>query len=96
MRELESFVQRALISSSGPRLDFTESDESAPESSALITTGVAAEPTDLRDAERLHIVKVLEATNWIIDGKRGAAKKMGLAPSTLRSKMKRLGIKRTK
>ena len=96
VRELEGIIQRALISTTGPVLDYAESDGAEPESSTSSDAVPTDESADLRAVERQHILKVLENTRWVIDGKRGAASKMGVAPSTLRSKMKRLGIKRTK
>jgi PAS domain S-box-containing protein len=48
----------------------------------------------LADAERQHILSVLRATRWMIAGKGGAAEILDLPPSTLRSKMKKLGIVR--
>ena len=47
----------------------------------------------LVEHERRYILSVLEATNWRIKGARGAAKLLGLPPSTLYGKMKKLGIK---
>jgi len=94
VRELEGMIQRALISTAGPVLEYTGSDSSEPDRLTLSDTDFANESADLRSVERQHILKVLESTQWVIDGKRGAASKMGVAPSTLRSKMKRLGIKR--
>ncbi len=49
---------------------------------------------ELDEMERLHIIHVLETTNWRIKGKKGAAEILGLKPTTLQSKMKRLGIQR--
>ena len=48
----------------------------------------------LDDVERRHIESVLSQTNWMIAGERGAAKILDLNPSTLRSRMQKLGIKR--
>src|SRR5206468_8846715 len=48
----------------------------------------------LEDVERRHIESVLAQTNWMIEGERGAAKILNLNPSTLRSRMQNLGIKR--
>jgi len=48
----------------------------------------------LEDVERRHIESVLERTNWMIEGERGAAKMLNLNPSTLRSRMQKLNIKR--
>jgi len=44
--------------------------------------------------ERQHIVDVLTQANWRIEGDRGAAKLLNLQPSTLRSRMQKLGIAR--
>jgi transcriptional regulator with GAF, ATPase, and Fis domain len=48
----------------------------------------------LEDVERRHIESVLARTNWMIEGERGAAKMLNLNPSTLRSRMQKLNIKR--
>jgi PAS domain S-box-containing protein len=48
----------------------------------------------LEDVERRHIESVLTRTNWMIEGERGAAKMLNLNPSTLRSRMQKLNIKR--
>ncbi len=50
--------------------------------------------SSLEDVERRHIEAVLAQTNWMIEGERGAARILNLNPSTLRSRMKNLGIKR--
>jgi transcriptional regulator with GAF, ATPase, and Fis domain len=49
----------------------------------------------LEAVERDHILTVLRHTNWVITGPRGAAKVLGLNPSTLRSRIKKLGIVRS-
>jgi PAS domain S-box-containing protein len=51
-----------------------------------------AEPVTLEEVERKHIVKVLECTDWRIKGVHGAARRLGLEPSTLYSRMQKLGI----
>jgi transcriptional regulator with GAF, ATPase, and Fis domain len=50
----------------------------------------------LEDNERLHIIKALELCGWQVSGAKGAAASLGLKPTTLESRMKRLGIKRKK
>jgi transcriptional regulator with GAF, ATPase, and Fis domain len=55
------------------------------------TSGIGA---FLRDAERRHIESALAATNWVIEGNKGASKILGLHPNTLRSRMKKLDIQR--
>ena len=60
----------------------------------MTTASRGAAAPDLRSVERDHIATVLEATNWKISGDAGAAAKLGVPPSTLRSKMKKLGVQR--
>ena len=50
----------------------------------------------LEAVERNHIVGILEKTAWRVSGKNGAARLLGLKPSTLQSRMKKLGIVRPK
>jgi formate hydrogenlyase transcriptional activator len=61
---------------------------SAPPAKAGTTNG------SLEEVERRHIESVLQQTNWMIEGERGAARILNLHPSTLRSRMKNLGIRR--
>ncbi|NOX67750.1 MAG: AAA domain-containing protein [Gammaproteobacteria bacterium] len=97
VRELESIVQRALISAGGPVLGLAEAlDKKRLVSPAPVSTiiGTVESPLDLRSAEREHISTILAQTEWQIAGPGGAAAKLGIPPSTLRSKMKKLGIQR--
>ncbi|HZR84949.1 MAG TPA: sigma 54-interacting transcriptional regulator [Candidatus Binatia bacterium] len=52
-------------------------------------------PGSLDDVERHHIVAVLRETDWRIEGPTGAARMLGIHPSTLRSRIKKLGIRRS-
>ena len=90
VRELEGIVQRALISSSGNVLDLAE--PLVTETAATEELAGPSSVSDLRLVEREHIVAVLEDANWKISGDSGAAAKLGIPPSTLRSKMKKLAI----
>lgn len=54
----------------------------------------AAGVDTLDNAERNHILRALKETSWVIHGKKGAAELLGINPSTLRSRMEKLGIKR--
>jgi formate hydrogenlyase transcriptional activator len=57
--------------------------------------GERRRPTEsLRDAERAHIVQVLERCRWTIEGRGQAAERLGLNPSTLRNRMRKLGLTR--
>jgi transcriptional regulator with GAF, ATPase, and Fis domain len=53
-----------------------------------------SEPDSMTEVERRHIETVLTQTHWMIEGERGAAKILNLSPSTLRSRMQKLGIRR--
>ena len=95
VRELESVIERALISSADRSvLDLPDSlppITADPDSKAVLSSKLHV---DLSTAERQHIVGVLEETRWKISGDDGAAAVLGIPASTLRSKMKRLGISR--
>ncbi|MBI4263461.1 MAG: sigma 54-interacting transcriptional regulator [Acidobacteria bacterium] len=88
VRELQNVIERAVIVTRGPRLELGDWLPRSP-------TG-PPEPADvtLEDVERHHIRDVLESTGWRVSGARGAARILGLKPSTLDAKMKRLGIHR--
>ena len=83
IRELQNFIQRAVILSRGSVLE--------PPIRELIhlTHEVAAEPVTLRDAERAHILRILERTNGQLAG---AAVLLGIPRSTLFYRIRRLGI----
>ncbi len=53
-----------------------------------------SENTGLHFVQREHILRVLNATHWVIEGSSGAALKLGMKPATLRHRMKKLGISR--
>lgn len=88
VRELEHTIERAVITSPGPVLLLADWPETE--------TYEAREypPTGLEAMEREHILKVLGECGWKIDGRGGAAFLLGLHPSTLRFRLKKLGIKR--
>jgi transcriptional regulator with GAF, ATPase, and Fis domain len=88
IRELENVIQRALILSNGPVLAIGDAWLLTPEP---LTT---AESVTLLDVERRHILNVLHKAAWQIEGARGAARVLGMKPSTLRSRMAKLGIVR--
>ena len=48
----------------------------------------------LREVSTQHMLRVLDRCGWVIDGPNGAAHSLGLKPSTLRSRMKKLGLER--
>jgi formate hydrogenlyase transcriptional activator len=89
VRELENVIERALILSAGGTLSLDESFSSAAPAHAAIPAS-----SSLRDVERAHILKVVEDCRWRVKGKNNAAERLGINPSTLRDRMKRLGIVR--
>ena len=91
VRELENVIERAVITSHGPTLHL--SDIFDPADGA--TVGKSQGKT-MAEIERDHLVRVLEDCYWRIEGKNGAAEILGLNPSTLRGRMRKLGIRRPK
>jgi formate hydrogenlyase transcriptional activator len=88
IRELENFIERAVILSRGPVLNIAVADlRQSPDA-------VANTAPTLEAAERDHILRVLAETNWTVGGPAGAAARLGLKRTTLQSKMKKLGISR--
>ncbi len=85
IRELRNVVERGMILSSGTTLVVNLPDHTVTTPSA----GMSFE-----EMERMHIISVLDSSAWRIRGTQGAAEKLRLKPSTLESKMKKLGIKR--
>ncbi len=95
VRELSNVIERAAILARGPRVDTSELPplRSAAPNAAPATPAMPA-TRSLVDAERAHIVRVLEEHGWVVEGAGGAAAALGLRPSTLRSRMQKLGIRR--
>jgi formate hydrogenlyase transcriptional activator len=85
IRELENLIERAIIVSPGPVLRVPVSELKPP-------TEPLGEDVTLRAAEREHILKALEATNWVLAGPRGAAARLGMKRTTLQSRMRKLGV----
>jgi PAS domain S-box-containing protein len=100
VRELENVVERAVILSPGPELNVPVEVLSAQPVAAFAPPSAAEEaparpPTSLEDIERQHVASVLKQTRWRIDGPNGAARVLNVNPSTLRSRIKKLGIRRS-
>jgi len=88
IRELENLIERAVILSPGTVLRVPLGDLKIPSEPA------AGELLTLEAAERAHILKALEATNWVLGGTRGAASRLGMKRTTLQSRMQKLGVTR--
>ena len=106
VRELENVIERAAILSRGSELEVAP--DVLPEMAAAAHTqaaaprhpheenrSVAPSPQSIDQVERNHILEVLMRTNWRIEGTDGAAALLKLNPSTLRSRMKKLGVQRS-
>jgi DNA-binding NtrC family response regulator len=97
VRELENIVERSMIVSSGPELE-VEGLQRGPHETRPARAGDAGLEGEqfqtLAELERDYIRAVCERCGWKINGKGGAAERLGLQPNTLRSRMKKLGIRR--
>ena len=85
VRELRNVVERAMITCSGGHLTIVVPQRSAP----TVRSGLK-----LVDVERAHILDVLQSTKWRIRGVGGAAEQLGLKPTTLETRMAKLGLTR--
>jgi len=87
VRELENVIERAVIHCQGNVLHLSERFETPPEP-------VAPDTKSLEQIEREYIMRILESTGGRIEGPNGAAKILGLNPSTLRTRIGKLGIQK--
>ena len=106
VRELANVVERAAIVAAGATL--TERDlpplarTDAGDAGERDEPGRPLRPLEdepdprLESVERAHVTRILERAGWVIEGRKGAAAVLGLAPSTLRSRMAQLAIRRAK
>jgi PAS domain S-box-containing protein len=96
IRELENVVERAVILAHDGVLAVGQEvlGPALPAASAKAATDAAPAPRTAVENERQHILAALARANWVIEGPRGAAGSLGLHPNTLRSRMKKLGIRR--
>ncbi len=89
IRELQNIIERAVILSPGPVLQVPLTDLTSRAAPARLM------PQDtLEEAERKHILAVLEETRWVLGGPNGAAARLGMKRSTLQFRLSKLGISR--
>jgi formate hydrogenlyase transcriptional activator len=91
VRELENFIERSVI--------LSRETELQPPLSELSSSSVATSAKNLltrKEAERQHVLRVLEEARWVVGGPAGAAVRLGMKRSTLNSLVKRLGIDRSR
>jgi len=91
VRELENIIERAVILS--PNKNLVIPELLIPANNKQVNTSDTLVP--LSELEKTHIIKVLKATDWKISGEDGAASILEMHPNTLRSRMSKLGIRRS-
>lgn len=107
IREIQNAIEQAVILAPATAVALSRDMIQLPESNRAAVNGNNPNPKiaspsvsaigtqeTLEDVERQHILAVLEKSDWVIEGTRGAAKILDLHPNTLRSRMKKLGIRR--
>jgi len=103
VRELENVMERAVITSLGGRLNL---DRALPEAPQTVTpqgtvlpgegTGRVRTLRELQELERANLISALDKSGWRVSGANGAARMLGVNPSTLSSRIKALGIQRSR
>jgi transcriptional regulator with GAF, ATPase, and Fis domain len=94
VREVQNIVERALILSRGDSLRFPDLSASHIERDNQMTSYSDTSSLTMDEAMASHIRSVLERVNWQVAGKGGAAEILKVNPSTLRFRMKKLGVRR--
>ena len=90
IRELENLMARSVLLTNGPVIDLLKLPNQSKSSPASPQTAIKT----MVELERDHILSTLESCNWKIHGYGGAAELLDLHPSTLNSRMKKLGIEK--
>jgi formate hydrogenlyase transcriptional activator len=91
VRELENMIERAVIITTGESLRFEDTILHQPLSQPLPSSTIKT----LAELEYTHIIETLTMTQWRINGPRGAAVLLGINPSTLRTRMLKMGIQKS-
>ncbi|MGE0555750.1 MAG: sigma 54-interacting transcriptional regulator [Gemmatimonadales bacterium] len=96
VRELANVVERSVIISPGPTLQLAEWMTGQYQPVAASGGSATAGPASLELMERQYIEEALARAAWKVSGPGGAAEALGLKPTTLEARMKKLGIQRPK
>jgi PAS domain S-box-containing protein len=88
VRELANVLERAVINTNGAVLRIVDHFEQPH------VDGLAQTDKTLEEMEKEYITRILDSTGWRIEGRKGAARILGLNPSTLRTRMSKLGIQK--
>jgi DNA-binding NtrC family response regulator len=97
VRELQNVIERAVIFARRNVLDVDALPDLSASPSPMPIAATAADgvpPRTIAEVERWYVEQVLMETRWVIEGERGAARRLGLHPNTLRSRLKRWGVMR--
>lgn len=101
IRELKNVIERAVILSQGKvlRLDLAmanilETERNAAKTGAPAETATIMTEADFRDLERKNMLSALQRTDWRVSGPNGAAKLLGIKPTTFTDRMKKHRIRR--
>jgi PAS domain S-box-containing protein len=106
VRELQNVIERSVILARGHLLDLDAlpdlsdgallaySDDSPSAQTPAPVYAIRPAPRTIDEVERGYVTEVLAETSWVIEGERGAARRLGLHPNTLRSRLKRWGLTR--
>jgi transcriptional regulator with PAS, ATPase and Fis domain len=104
VRELQNVIERAVITARDGVLNLDRAMPASSGAPAEAPVAITATPAtapgevltadDLARLERENIMRALERTDWQVAGESGAARLLGMAPSTLASRMKALGVRR--
>ncbi len=92
IRELANIIERSVILSRGATLEL---GGLLPVRAPAVGRGGSTPAPTLQELDRRHILEVLEQTGWRVSGPRGAARILGLKPTTLEARMKKLGLRRS-
>ena len=94
IRELRNILERAMVTSTGSSLNLPTEFKAMQKNGKDKTSNKEAMLLPLAEVERQHILRTLQKTKWQIGGLNGAAKILQMNPSTLRSRIKKLGIEK--
>ncbi|MCK5703945.1 MAG: sigma 54-interacting transcriptional regulator, partial [Cyclobacteriaceae bacterium] len=99
VRELQNIVERAIIISQDGQIDLVSSlsDGSEQRKADVMTSNqdIVYNENEMREIEKLNIIKALKMTGWKISGSNGAARLLGIPSTTLNSRIMKLGISKS-
>jgi formate hydrogenlyase transcriptional activator len=90
IRELQNFIERAVILSTGTTLEPSLSELSG----GGLRVGSSSRGKTLKEVEREHVLGILRDSDWVLGGPSGAATRLGIPRTTLIYRLRRLGIER--